>query len=82
MKTRANFVILLMMAVSLTFLACGSAEKKIESSEQKVTEEVKYSCPMHPQIVSSTPAKCSICGMDLEKEVPTMHDDTTNMPGM
>ena len=26
---------------------------------------VKYTCPMHPQIISDTPGKCPICGMDL-----------------
>lgn len=26
---------------------------------------VKYTCPMHPQIISETPGKCPICGMDL-----------------
>lgn len=25
----------------------------------------KYTCPMHPQIISDTPGKCPICGMDL-----------------
>lgn len=26
---------------------------------------VKYTCPMHPQIIGDTPGKCPICGMDL-----------------
>lgn len=26
---------------------------------------VKYTCPMHPQIISDTAGKCPICGMDL-----------------
>jgi Cu(I)/Ag(I) efflux system membrane fusion protein len=26
---------------------------------------VKYTCPMHPQVISDTPGKCPICGMDL-----------------
>jgi membrane fusion protein, copper/silver efflux system len=31
---------------------------------------VKYTCPMHPQIISDTPGKCPICGMDLV-QIPT-----------
>jgi hypothetical protein len=26
---------------------------------------VKYTCVMHPQVLSDTPGKCPICGMDL-----------------
>jgi hypothetical protein len=26
---------------------------------------VKYTCLMHPQVISDTPGKCPICGMDL-----------------
>ena len=25
----------------------------------------KYSCPMHPEVVSSEPGKCTKCGMNL-----------------
>lgn len=34
------------------------------------TVAAKYTCPMHPQIISDTPGKCPICGMDLVK-IPT-----------
>lgn len=27
----------------------------------------KYTCPMHPEVVSSKPGGCSKCGMDLVK---------------
>jgi len=36
-----------------------SAEKKQETGEQK------WTCSMHPEIISDKPGKCSICGMDL-----------------
>jgi hypothetical protein len=26
-----------------------------------------YKCPMHPEITSDKPGKCSVCGMNLEK---------------
>ena len=29
---------------------------------------VRYSCPMHPDIESDSPGKCSICGMNLKKQ--------------
>jgi len=37
----------------------ASVEKEQETGEQK------WVCPMHPDIVSDKPGKCSICGMDL-----------------
>lgn len=30
----------------------------------------RYSCPMHPEVVSDTPGKCPKCGMFLEQAKP------------
>ncbi|HVA58049.1 MAG TPA: heavy metal translocating P-type ATPase [Gemmatimonadaceae bacterium] len=35
---------------------------------------VKYTCPMHPQIVRDAPGACPICGMALEPMMPTADD--------
>lgn len=44
---------------------------------------VKYTCPMHPQIISDTPGKCPICGMDLVQIVASggsrMHEEKTDV---
>ena len=37
-----------------------AAEHSDESSDQ-----ILYTCPMHPQIVRESPGQCPICGMDL-----------------
>jgi hypothetical protein len=29
-------------------------------------EEQEYVCPMHPEVVSPTPGRCTKCGMDLQ----------------
>jgi len=37
---------------------------------QAATEQAKttvYKCPMHPEVTSDKPGKCSVCGMNLEK---------------
>ncbi len=36
---------------------------------------VKYTCPMHPQIVRDAPGSCPICGMALEPMLPSAGDD-------
>jgi Cu+-exporting ATPase len=38
---------------------------------------VKYTCPMHPEVVRDEPGSCPICGMALEPMVPSA-DDTPN----
>jgi len=37
----------------------------ITSAYAEEAAAVKYQCPMHPQIISDTPGRCPICGMDL-----------------
>jgi Cu+-exporting ATPase len=34
-----------------------------------------YTCPMHPEIRQVGPGNCPICGMALEPEMPTEHED-------
>src|SRR5690606_22125077 len=36
-----------------------------------VPEGVKWTCPMHPEIVRDGPGSCPICGMALEPMTPT-----------
>jgi P-type Cu+ transporter len=38
-----------------------------------------YTCPMHPQIRQVGPGHCPICGMALEPEMPTEHEDATQI---
>jgi hypothetical protein len=42
---------------------CGMTGK-VKKKETAAT----YSCPMHPEVTSDKPGKCSKCGMDLEKK--------------
>ena len=43
-----------------------TAAKPAQSpAAQPVAKAVKYTCPMHPTVVSDKPGKCPICGMDL-----------------
>lgn len=34
----------------------------------KSSSNAVYACPMHPEVVSNKPGKCSKCGMDLKKK--------------
>lgn len=35
-----------------------------------------YTCPMHPEIVRDEPGRCPICGMHLERVMPSADDDS------
>lgn len=39
-----------------------------EVMDEKKMESVSYACPMHPDVTSDKPGKCSKCGMDLVKK--------------
>jgi P-type Cu+ transporter len=38
-----------------------------------------YTCPMHPQIRQVGPGNCPICGMALEPEMPSEHEDDSEI---
>ena len=41
---------------------------------------IKYTCAMHPQIISDSPGKCPICGMDLVPMAGGHNHDLNNAP--
>lgn len=53
------------------FLATtANAQDKTAATPTKSGEGVRYTCPMHPQIVQIGPGSCPICGMALEPMEP------------
>ena len=66
-----GFLILVLMT------ACQQNKEKVEKTGSDKTEEamsvqdsvhVPYACPMHPEVTSHEPGKCSKCGMELVKK--------------
>jgi Cu+-exporting ATPase len=39
------------------------------------TSGVKWTCPMHPEVVRDQPGSCPICGMALERTMPTAQEE-------
>ena len=53
----------------------GSSREKVGSPTSG--DGIKYTCPMHPEIVSDTPGNCPKCGMTLEPMVPAPSETKT-----
>ena len=48
--------------LSVSVFAQDTAKHKMSKHQ---IDKMKYSCPMHPEVTSDKPGKCSKCGMDL-----------------
>mgnify|MGYP001047802424 CR=1 FL=1 len=70
----------------LVVLLLFSCKEKTETAATETThqhsEQGKYTCPMHPQIVQDKPGKCPICGMDLVPMSSSheLHVDSSLLP--
>ena len=72
-------LILLYIATSATFATFAQKSKANTVSTKHSIVTVQYACPMHPDIISSKPDKCSKCGMDLTlSKKEQMKQDVTN----
>ncbi len=53
----------------VSILACNQGHKQtVKNTEDTISADknsIKYTCPMHPEIVKSKPGVCPKCGMDL-----------------
>jgi antitoxin component YwqK of YwqJK toxin-antitoxin module len=49
---------------------CSMMNKSMKTLTTKKSKKmaIVYSCPMHPEVTSNEPGKCSKCGMDLVKK--------------
>jgi Cu+-exporting ATPase len=45
---------------------------------QASTSGVKWTCPMHPEVVRDQPGSCPICGMALERMMPADQEEPDN----
>jgi len=52
--------------ISFLLTACSGNKKEPASAQAPAT--IKYTCPMHPQILEDHPGLCPICGMALVKK--------------
>jgi Cu(I)/Ag(I) efflux system membrane fusion protein len=61
-----KIIIFSLLLGTMLFAACSDPKK--EPAKVQVKSDVKYTCPMHPQIMEDHPGSCPICGMTLVKK--------------
>lgn len=59
--------VILLVTVFLILISCGK-------TDHDAAEHAQYTCPMHPTVVSSKPATCPVCGMDLVRKTRPDHE--------
>jgi Cu(I)/Ag(I) efflux system membrane fusion protein len=68
MKKRMKAISIILIGFMLsTILLTACSDKKKEQTTVQAKSDVKYTCPMHPQILEDHPGSCPICGMALVK---------------
>ncbi|WP_165852072.1 HlyD family efflux transporter periplasmic adaptor subunit [Mucilaginibacter terrenus] len=60
-------IVLMGLGIVVIFLTACSNPKPAPVAVQ-AKSDVKYTCPMHPQIMEDHPGSCPICGMNLVKK--------------
>lgn len=60
-------LIILLVAVTGSLASFSQTDSKPKAKHHKHHGAMQqYSCPMHPEVVSNKPGKCSKCGMALQ----------------
>ena len=61
--------------LGMGFLPGAESETAVPDREDQETVEVLYQCPMHPEVIESSPDDCPICGMPLVPIQETPSDE-------
>jgi Cu(I)/Ag(I) efflux system membrane fusion protein len=68
MKVNQIKIAAILLVTTLTIVSCGGrSQKNQEETKKDMSDSTKYTCPMHPEVISDKPGTCPKCGMDLKK---------------
>lgn len=78
-----NYVInSIVLLAGLTIAVLFSSARNVTQQEPVVEQQqVQYTCPMHPEVISDEPGKCPICGMALVEATDSQTGTMMNMMG-
>jgi Heavy metal binding domain len=64
MKTKKILLMVVLTILSASVMAQDTSMHKMKMHKM---DHMKYSCPMHAEVTSNKPGKCTKCGMDMTK---------------
>jgi Cu(I)/Ag(I) efflux system membrane fusion protein len=73
-KTNWKTIALLALVIGTTIPTLTSCKTSGQVANSGQT--VKYTCPMHSEVVQDTPGNCPICGMTLVQSIHTASSNT------
>jgi len=82
MKTKFFYSLIIVAGLAFAGTSFNNAYGQTPKTTETKAKAVKYTCPMHPEVITNKPGKCPKCGMTLvvKKEVKkdaTKKDKTT-----
>jgi hypothetical protein len=60
-------------------VAMDTTKMAMDTTKSSMASTVKYTCKMHPEVISDKPGKCPKCGMDLVQIKSTETKSTMSM---
>jgi membrane fusion protein, copper/silver efflux system len=71
MRIHLRVTITVVGTLLLLSVACGCKEGSVSAGENSAApSQTRYTCPMHPQVLSEKKESCAICGMHLVPVTP------------
>ncbi|HZK94313.1 MAG TPA: heavy metal-binding domain-containing protein [Prolixibacteraceae bacterium] len=79
MKSKFLFSVILVAGLMLLNFSDSQVYGQTPQKKTAAVQTVKYTCPMHTQIIKDKPGKCPICGMKLVVKKELSNDTMQQM---